>query len=419
MYAYLSESQRKAIDIIKQGENVLITGPAGTGKSYLLQYIKNEFSYKKLHITATTGIAAVNVSGTTLHSWACLGIETLPLNEIVKNILSVKGINTRKKIQQAEMLAIDEISMLSSTTFELLDNLLKIVKGNEYPFGGIQLILFGDFFQLPPVKNPDFCFESQAWKDAEIRVVELKESFRQQDAEFLKLLNNIRWGERKKEDIALLKERFFAKCESKIINPTILTTHNAYAEKMNIEFLTRITNREKIFEAEYSGKREKIEFLKKNCIAPEVLYLKIGAQVMMLKNTYAKDGVINGSIGIVVGFSLKKGYPIVEFQNGAEIVISPETWEIEKFDNIAGQLVVEAEMTQIPLRLAWAMTIHKSQGMTLDCAECDLKDVFTEGQVYVALSRVKNLEGLYIKSFDINNIKASQKVIDFYTNNAE
>ena len=160
-----------------------------------------------------------------------------------------------------------------------------------------------------------------------------------------------------------------------------------------------------------------IELLRKNCIAPDELHLKVGAQVMMLKNTYAKDGIINGSIGVVIGFSPKKEYPIVEFQNGTEIVVAPEIWEIERFDNISNQLIVEAEMTQIPLRLAWAMTIHKSQGMTLDCAECDLKSVFTEGQVYVALSRVRNLKSLYIKSFNINNIKANQKVIDFYTNN--
>lgn len=314
-------------------------------------------------------------------------------------------------------MAIDEISMLSRYTFELLDNLLKIIRGNEYTFGGIQLILFGDFFQLPPVNNPDFCFESDSWKEADIKVIELKESFRQQDNNFLTLLNNIRWGYRKKEDIALLKERYLAKCENKIIHPTILTTHNAYAEKTNLEFLINITKKEKTFEAEYKGKKEKIELLRKNCIAPDELHLKIGAQVMMLRNTYAKDGIINGSIGIVTSFSPKKEYPIVEFQNGTEIVIPPEVWEIEKFDTISGQLVVEAEMTQIPLRLAWAMTIHKSQGMTLDCAECDLKDVFTEGQVYVALSRVRNLESLYIKSFNINNIKANKKVINFYNNN--
>lgn len=417
MYSYLSESQREAINVIANGDNILITGPAGTGKSYLLQYIKKEFSNKKLHVTATTGIAAVNINGVTLHSWANFGIESIPLNEIIKNMFSARGTYVRKKLQNAEMLAIDEVSMLSKTTFEMLDELLKRVRGNEDPFGGLQLILFGDFFQLPPVKDTCFCFESEIWQDANIKIVELKETFRQKDDKFLKLLNNIRLGYKDPEDIKVLKERFNAIDENSLIKPTILTTHNLYADGINRDYLQNIAQEEVCFTAEFDGRKDKIEFLKKNCIAPEFLNLKVDAQVMMLKNTYQKDNIINGSIGIVVDFSSKKEYPIVQFQNGEIKTITPATWEIQNFNSLTKEMVIDASMEQIPLRLAWAITIHKSQGMTLDKIECDLKDTFTEGQIYVALSRVRDLEGLFIKSFNINNLKINKKVIEFYKKN--
>lgn len=413
MYLYLSESQKVAVDLIRNGDNVFITGPAGTGKSYLLQFLKKEFSYKDLHITATTGIAAVNVSGTTLHFWAGLGTESFPLNELLKNIFSAKGARLRKKLQSAEILAIDEISMLSKDTFDLLNELLKNVRQNENPFGGIQLILFGDFFQLPPVKSDYFCFESEAWLESDIKIVQLTESFRQKDIRFLELLNNIRFGLRKKDDIALLKERFLLEDKSQI-RPTILSTHNYSVEKINFVKLNDLSSEQKFFKATYEGNENKIEFLKKNCIAQDELYLKIGAQVMMLKNTYQKDGIINGSMGIVVNFSNKKQYPIVEFENGKIITITPEIWEITSFNKATQEMIIDASMCQIPLRLAWAITVHKSQGMTIEKIECDLKNVFTEGQVYVALSRVKEFGGLYIKSFDINNIKANEKVLKFY-----
>jgi ATP-dependent DNA helicase PIF1 len=414
MYSYLSESQRLAADVIEEGKNVFITGCAGSGKSYLLHYLKENIKNKYLQITATTGVAAINISGTTLHSWAGLGMEELPINEIIKKIMSVKGINTRKKIQATEILAIDEISMLSMETFENLNTLLQAIRGSSKVFGGIQLIMFGDFFQLPPVNSSNFCFESEVWRNGNIQTIVLKEVFRQGDKRFVELLNNIRYGKIVKEDVEILKTRYNVRDDS-VIKPTILSTHNSYVERINCEYLNKLPTEEKVFEAYYNGSKTKVEILKKNCIAKETLVLKVGCQVMMLKNTYQKDGIINGSIGIVVDFTnSKKSYPIVRFENGKELLIKSDVWEITSYNKSANCLETEAEMVQIPLNLAWAITVHKSQGMTIEKAECDLANSFAEGQVYVALSRVRDLRGLYIKSFDINKIKVNKKILDFY-----
>lgn len=413
MYAYLSNSQRLAFDSIERGENVFVSGSAGTGKSYLLNFIKKELKDKNIQITATTGIAAINIGGTTLHSWANLGLEEIPIEQIAQKILSPRGTNTRKKIRSTEILTIDEISMLSMETFEKVDKLLRIVREKDEPFGGIQMVLFGDFFQIPPVNSDNFCFESEIWKEANIKTIILKEIFRQQNGEFIELLDHIRYGTIKQNDIKLLKSRYNL-VDNSIIKPTILSTHNTIVEHINYEHLQKLTSKEIQYLAKFEGDKMRVEILKKNCIAKELLTLKVGSQVIMLKNTYQKDGVMNGSTGIVVDFSVKKQYPIVEFENGAEILVSPEDWEINAFNYDTGELETLARMTQIPLNLAWAITIHKSQGMTLDKAECDLKNSFASGQIYVALSRVRDITGLYIKSFDINKIKTNNKVLKFY-----
>lgn len=413
MYSYLSNSQRLAFDAINEGKNVFVSGSAGTGKSYLLSFLKKEFQDRNLQITATTGIAAINIGGVTLHSWANLGIEEYPIEKIAENILSPRGTTTRKKMQRTEILAIDEISMLSMETFEKVDRLLRIIRGNDRPFGGVQLVLFGDFFQLPPVNSSNFCFESEIWDEAEIQTIILKEIFRQQSTDFINLLNNVRYGTLSRDDISLLKTRFNL-IDDGMIKPTILSTHNSIVESINSEYLNNLNTKSMDYEAEFEGKKDKIEILKKNCIAKEFLTLKIGCQVMMLKNTYQKEGIINGSTGIVVDFSSKKHYPVVEFENGSELTIGPETWEISTFNYNTGELEILASMKQIPLNLAWAVTIHKSQGMTLDKAECDLKNAFAEGQIYVALSRVRDISGLFIKSFDVNKVKVNKKILKFY-----
>lgn len=420
MYLNLSLDQRKVVDAIEEGYNVFVTGPAGTGKSYLLQFLKKEYMHKRFHLTASTGIAAVNIGGSTLHSWAGIGLGTLPYEQILTKLRSVKCARLRRKIREAKMLAIDEISMISSTTLDLINNLFKSIRENDTAFGGLQLILFGDFLQLPPIvemrlkDSAHFCFKAKSWKEANLQTFIFSEIFRQKESKFISLLNRLRFGSITKDDVEILRERYNAKDSNKAIRPTILSTHNYQVKEINTENLKMLPSKEHSFGAKFDGKENKFEFLKKNCMASETLKLKIGAQIMMLKNTYKKEGIINGSLGIIIGFSPKKNYPIVEFSNGKIINITPEKWAVEKYNEKLKEMVEQASMTQIPLILAWAITVHKSQGMTLDKIECNLAQSFAEGQIYVALSRVRNLEGLFIKSFNVNKVRANKDVVEFY-----
>lgn len=413
----LSDEQRQVVTAFLEGKNIFVTGGAGSGKSFLLHFLKRNFSHLGLEITASTGIAAVNIGGVTIHSWAGIGLANLPVSEIIKNILSKKFSRVRRKILKAKALAIDEISMVSLEVFEILDRVFKVVRQSDLPMGGLQLVLFGDFLQLPPIqKNGEvkFCFESQAWRNLHLETFTLEKIFRQKDEKFVRLLNNLRLGQVSDEDMEILLSRVNAKDKNIAIKPTILTTHNFKVEKINQEELKKIPRVESVFSANYSGDLYKIEFLKKNCIASESLKLKVGAQVMMIKNTYQKEGIINGSLGVIKDFSPKKSYPIVEFSNGKILTIAPEEWLVERFDEEKQSVVVDASLMQIPLILAWAITIHKSQGLTLDKISCDLSDVFADGQAYVALSRAVSLEGVFINSINFDRIRSNADAVRFY-----
>ncbi len=417
----LSSEKKLIIDYLTKQENIFVTGSAGTGKSFLLNFIKKYFSDQNLAITASTGIAAVNISGSTIHSWSGIGLANLPASQIAKNIFSAKRSKLRKKILQTKILAIDEISMLSADIFDKLDQVLRIVRDDNSPMGGLQLLLFGDFLQLPPIskygeEKSRFCFESQCWQELDLNIFNLEEVFRQQDSNFTSLLNQLRFGKINEENRQILLSRTTAKDKNIAIKPTILTSHNKKAEDINQAMLNDIPNQSKSFTAEYFGNENKIEQLQKNCIAPKLLHIKVGAQVMMTKNTYQKEGIINGSLGVVEGFSPKKSYPIVRFSNGTTIAIKTEEWLIEKYDEEKKQLICEAGMVQIPLILAWAITIHKSQGLTLEKVSCDLSNIFSPGQAYVALSRAKSLDGVFIKSINFNRINADPQAIQFYRN---
>lgn len=418
----LSPQQKKVIDLYISGKNVFISGGAGTGKSFLLNFLKKNFLNHNLEITASTGISAVNIGGTTIHSWAGIGLANQPIEQIIENLFSAKFSKIRRRIIKTQTLAIDEISMISLELFEILDQVFKKVRQNSKAFGGIQILFFGDFLQLPPVKNSltpnynNFCFESPVWKELNLQNIILEQVFRQSDNKFIKLLNNLRIGKIDNEDKLLLESRINIKDNNSAIRPTILTTHNAKVEIVNNKYLQKIPNPEQIFDAIYQGDHYKIEFLKKNCLAYPKLKLKIGAQVMMIKNSLQKEGIINGSLGIVKDFSSKKSLPIVEFNNGKIFTISADEWLLEKFDAESKTSKIEASITQIPLIPAWAITIHKSQGLTLDKISCDLADSFTSGQSYVALSRAKNLDGVFIESINFSKIKADPEAIKFYQN---
>jgi ATP-dependent exoDNAse (exonuclease V) alpha subunit len=419
-FSLLSGCQKSVIKAFEAGKNIFVTGGAGSGKSHLLNFLKRNYEQHGLAVTASTGIAAVNIGGVTIHSWAGIGLATLSVEQIVENIFSARFIRARRKIKRAHALAIDEISMISDQVLEILDRVFRLVRENNSPMGGLQILFFGDFLQLPPIRrsgeNFNFCFGAKVWKELDLEIFVLEEIFRQSDQKFIKILNNLRFGKFDENDRKALESRLKAKDNNSVIRPTILTTHNSRVEKINLAELQKIPCEEITHIAEYSGVPEKIEFLKKNCMAAQSLKLKVGAQVMMVKNTYQKEGIINGSLGIIRNFSPKKLYPLVEFANGKILTIVPQEWVIERYDDEKKLMVTDAKVNQVPLILAWAITIHKSQGLTLDKISCDLSDIFSPGQAYVALSRVRCLEGLFINSINFNRITSDQEAVSFYNN---
>jgi ATP-dependent DNA helicase PIF1 len=414
----LSPKQQKVVALYLDKKNIFISGSAGTGKSYLLNFLKINFSNDSLQITSSTGVSAVNIGGATIHSWSGIGLANQPVEKIIENIFTPKFSKIRQRIIHTKTLAIDEISMISKQTFEIIDQVFKKVRKNTKPFGGIQVLFFGDFLQLPPVsgfnEQHEFCFKSEVWRDLELYNIILDTSFRQKDQYFIKLLNNLRIGKIDAEDKTSLLSRLNIVDHNSIIRPTILTTHNYKVLAVNENYLKNIPHKELVFNAEFEGDQYKIEFLQKNCVAYKQLRLKVGSQVMMIKNTLSKEGIVNGSLGIVKDFSAKKNYPIVEFANNKIMTISPESWAYEQYDVKTNLLKIEATMTQIPLILSWAITIHKSQGLTLDKISCDLEHSFSAGQSYVALSRARSLEGVFLESLNFNKIIVSSEAVNFY-----
>lgn len=414
------------VHLVKSGENLFITGHAGTGKSYILNMLKSKF--KKLVVTSTTGIAAVNVKGQTIHSWAGVGICRYPVETVVKNILNKPTI--RNQILKCEILAIDEISMLNIRVFEYIDKVLRLVREEDAPFGGIQLILFGDFFQLPPVEKETeelhYCFESPVWSELNLKNILLKENHRQNEENFIKALSDMRTNSLTAEDIELLGSRNsdFKGKDSDILYPNILrifsTNEEAdnYNQKMFNALQTPVVEftahdevlRGKDYVSENLTERENmiLEIFNKNCRAEKNIRLKQGARVMLLINSDFKTGLINGSCGTILEFN--DGSITVEFENGVIKEIESEKFEYYYNDKVM------AIRHQYPLRLAWAITIHKSQGMTLDKLFVDCKRIFERGQAYVAMSRVRTLSGLYLENFSKERVLADDKVVDFYKN---
>jgi len=388
--------QSVALDILKAGRNVYLTGPAGSGKTHTLreyiEYLKNHGVV--LGITASTGIAATHFGGVTIHSWSGIGIKE-KLSEYDIEMLTQKEY-LHKRYNKTQVLIIDEVSMLSPDFFDSLDALAKALRGSKDPFGGMQIVLSGDFFQLPPVVKGEqkiaFINSSKAWRDMNLRICYLTEQFRQSDGDSLtQILNEIRGGEVTEESRFLLGEQVYAEF-GEGVRPTRLFTHNRDVDALNKKELDGIDDDDVfVSEMDTRGKRTLVDGLKNGVLAPENLELKREAVVMFVKNNF-DAGYVNGTLGVVEDF--EDEMPVVRTFDGKYITVAPASWTIEDNDKVM------AEVRQFPLRLAWAITIHKSQGMSLDAAEINLSNSFVPGQGYVALSRLRTLSGLLLKGMN-------------------
>jgi ATP-dependent DNA helicase PIF1 len=455
-----SKEQQISFDKYIQGENVFITGPGGTGKSYLIKQIYSDaiLRGKRVQVTALTGCAAILLAckAKTLHSWSGIGLGNNTTDNLILKIKKNKFLTALWK--ETDILIVDEVSMLSLKLFNLLNAIGKAIRRcSSKSFGGIQLLFFGDFYQLPPVGNkedPDtqrFCFESDDWnstfrKNCQIQLLTV---YRQTDATYVSILNQIREGKLKRKSVELLIQyvgREYNTNDDKdnlIIEPTkLFPTRNKVSQINNFnmgilqgeykeyeikwlheELTATLTKQERIAKAQYSVAdiQNELDYLTKSLPCDHLVKLKIGAQVMSIINIMNTipgtssdfEGgekeilVCNGSQGIITGYCEITECPRVKFHNGIEMVMSRHVWTSEKIPGVG--------VSQIPLILAWALTIHKSQGVSLDIAEIDIgSGIFESGQTYVALSRVKNLQGLYITSFDVSKIKINKKVKGFY-----
>lgn len=409
---------------MKTGVNIYLTGSAGSGKTHTLrEYIKWLDEHEiPVAITASTGIAATHMNGMTIHGWAGIGIRENLSDFEIEQLQEKQYL--WKRFEKARVLIIDEVSMLHAHRLDMVERVCRMFKRNDLPFGGLQVILSGDFFQLPPVNKSkaqspkpkvhtqddlfidydsgeikeedpetDMVIHSNAWKKMKPAVCYLTEQHRQEDKEFLEILNAIRKNNISDTHKDKLKLRINASVNSAI--PTKLYTHNIDVDAINHLELEKINTDIKEFIMSGKGGDVLVDILKKSCLAPEVLKLKVGAEVMFIKNNY-EAGYVNGTRGVIVGFD-SSGEPIVEISaSGRKITVSATDWQIEENGK------VKASITQYPLRLAWAITIHKSQGMSLDSAEIDLSKTFTYGMGYVALSRVRTLDGIRLVGFAEN-----------------
>jgi ATP-dependent DNA helicase PIF1 len=434
----LSVEQQCALDAFNAHfprNNVLLTGPGGSGKTALIKRMveEGEAAGKNVQVCALTGCAAVLLGckgAKTVHSWAGVGLATGPHGKVVDKVIKSKHKSSGWK--KVDVLIIDEISMMSKKLFNILDSIGRKVRGiPDIPFGGIQVVFSGDFYQLPPVGDRDdeetsaFCFESDNWKSTFDKTVQLTTIFRQTDLKYTKILNQIRVGKLKKSSYETLMTHVGKEIpEDSIIKPTILFPKRRDVDLINSAEMSKLKDESHTFElstdivltpaermsvAQISDAQREMElrFLTNNIRADKTLVLKKGAQVMCVANIDMEGPypIVNGSQGIIVDFMNK--LPLVLFNDGQQRIIGYHEW---KSENVPGLGV-----KQIPLILAWAITIHKAQGVTLEMAQIDAgSNIFECGQTYVALSRVKSLEGLYLTAFNPQKVKVNRKVQKYY-----
>lgn len=412
-------TQSEALSILKTGSNVFLTGEPGSGKSHTI----NEYvAYLRARgiepaITASTGIAATHIGGMTIHSWSGIGIRPKLGKDDLHAIASSRHI--AKRVRCAKVLIIDEVSMLLPETLSMIDAVCREIKQSSEPFGGRQVVLVGDFFQLPPIIKPQvgndspimfieerstrFAYDSPAWERANLSVCYLTEQHRQDDGEFLALLSAIRRNAFGADHLCRLTSRTVHHDAAPNAAPKLFS-HNVDVDRVNDGILAHLPGEPQVFIMSSQGPSALASALKKGCLSPETLRLKVGAAVMFTKNN-PKEGFVNGTLGVVEAFDQHHTHPIVRTRSGRRIEVEPMDWVVEENGTI------RARITQLPLRLAWAITVHKSQGMSLDEAVMDLRDVFEFGQGYVALSRVRRLSGLHLLGWNERAFQVHPEVL--------
>ncbi|XP_065602508.1 ATP-dependent DNA helicase PIF1 [Cyrtonyx montezumae] len=407
--ARLSVEQQAVLGAVRSGKSIFFTGCAGTGKSFLLKKIVGSLPPNSTYATASTGVAACHIGGTTLHAFAGIGSGKAPLEQCIQ-LAERPGV--RQHWLACQHLIIDEISMVDGRFFDKLEAVARAVRKRDEPFGGIQLIICGDFLQLPPVcktnEETTFCFQAKSWRKCIHINMELTEVRRQTDKTFISLLSAVRLGRCTEEVISLLMQTADNRSECNGILATRLCTHKDDVELTNERRLQQLSGELHTFEALDSDPML-LKLIDAQCPVGGRVELKVGAQVMLAKNLDVSQGLVNGARGVVVGFETEqKGLPKVRFLCGVTQVIKMERWLFK------GPSGVHLSRQQLPLKLAWAISIHKSQGMSLDSVEISLSRVFESGQAYVALSRARSLAGLRVLDFDPKVVRADPTVLHFY-----
>lgn len=411
---------------LDSNRNLFITGGAGTGKSYLLNQYLSTLDTTKTAICASTGVAALLIGGITFHRFLGLQLFEGTVESLITKVNARRNAQIKKRYIETETIIIDEISMMDLETFVKASQVIANIRGNpDIPFGGIRIILVGDFFQLPPIKQFEDCtflFQHPVWKLLDLEVINLTEPkrFTDEDPEFPIILDNVRWGKytvRVKEFI----ESHLRQSEPHPsgICPTNFVSHNKVCDMENASKLKELTGKEYVFTAKFSSNISpplvtKSDMLK-GVLLPEEMILKVGAQVMLITNG-VNPSLANGSRGIITDFS-PTGYPIVEFMSGVNIEIKEHEFKVETRTN--GNVLHRSKLLHIPLRLAWTTTSYKSQGASMDYITCDLSGCFAPCEIYVLLSRIRDPKYLYIKNFQPRAWRTclpKQEVIDFYKN---